>query len=433
MNTNMEPLSLRLLHQAQQGCQDSLSNVTVLTRERVYLYLLRVTLNYHVADDVAQETSLSLIKLLPQRTFTNIPSYWAWIFKTTNGKLHGYFRKQAKALHPSLNNADTLPDVISSNESEPTVRILRSEKSRILYEAITQLRTEYRTVLTLRCLEKLSYPRIAAVMGGSQMRAKMLFYRAKVALRRQLTRQGLGRSDMLSAIIVFGKLTAGTVKKSQVAITVHPAAFAVTWPTVVCGVVLSKAGILATVVVVLLGFHADRISNLVSSILPATNQEQSDPYTVLVNPNRVINTSDAGQNGWRQYILPGPMLSAQRTTPEIMLIYRPENLSVLLVPQQQWIHVGFAAPLVDGPGVDIFMEALRTEGAPRFWITDGLDQELEIKPSEIIIQRDFIWREFDLQGLDLPFVPQGIRVEGYGTANANDCLGIWIIKARIQP
>ena len=39
------------------------------------------------------------------------------------------------------------------------------------------------------------------------MRAKMLFYRAKTALRSQLARKGLRRSHFLGALTVFGALT----------------------------------------------------------------------------------------------------------------------------------------------------------------------------------------------------------------------------------
>jgi hypothetical protein len=84
------------------------------------------------------------------------------------------------------------------------------ELKQIVFKAMRQLKTEHRTVLTLRCYEEMEYSQIAESMRCSEFAAQMLFYRAKKALKKQLARQGLGKGSLLMALVLFGKMTAPT-------------------------------------------------------------------------------------------------------------------------------------------------------------------------------------------------------------------------------
>jgi hypothetical protein len=62
----------------------------------------------------------------------------------------------------------------------------------------------------MRCYKDMAYSDIAMLMRCTEFGAQALFYRAKKALAKKLSRHGLGKGYLLTALVIFGKLTAAT-------------------------------------------------------------------------------------------------------------------------------------------------------------------------------------------------------------------------------
>jgi len=62
----------------------------------------------------------------------------------------------------------------------------------------------------MRCYKEMAYSDIAGLMGCTEFGAQALFYRAKKALAKKLSGHGLGKGYLLTALVLFGKLTAAT-------------------------------------------------------------------------------------------------------------------------------------------------------------------------------------------------------------------------------
>ena len=106
-----------------------------------------------------------------------------------------------------------------------------------------QLKDSHRAVLTMRCYDNMKYSEIAELMGSSELGARMLFLRAKKSLGKHLSRRGLGSGALLTALVVFGKVTAPTkAAAAQIAVTAATTQVGVT--ASVIGVVASKATLL---------------------------------------------------------------------------------------------------------------------------------------------------------------------------------------------
>jgi hypothetical protein len=73
-----------------------------------------------------------------------------------------------------------------------------------------QLKMRHREVLALRCYENKSYSQIAEEMDCTELGARLLFFRAKKSLAKELARNGLGKGSLLLALVIFGKMTAPT-------------------------------------------------------------------------------------------------------------------------------------------------------------------------------------------------------------------------------
>lgn len=92
--------------------------------------------------------------------------------------------------------------------SEGLKKLARQEMEEVVVSAMASLKPHYRMVLSMRCYEQMNYAQIARQMDSSEVGTRMLFSRAKKALVKQLARNGLSKSSLLTALIVFGKLTA---------------------------------------------------------------------------------------------------------------------------------------------------------------------------------------------------------------------------------
>ena len=102
------------------------------------------------------------------------------------------------------------------------------------------LKTRHRAVLAMRCYEQMSYDEVAESLGCSNIAARMLFYRAKKSLGKELARHGLGKGGVLMALILFGKLTA-TTEAAVAGISVSAASLKIGIPATVISILLSKS------------------------------------------------------------------------------------------------------------------------------------------------------------------------------------------------
>ena len=83
----------------------------------------------------------------------------------------------------------------------------RRELSDVIFEAMAKLKMNYRNILTLRCLEQMSYSEIAMAMECTELQSRVLFCRAKNSLRKQLLRHGYSRGALMTGIGLFGLIT----------------------------------------------------------------------------------------------------------------------------------------------------------------------------------------------------------------------------------
>ena len=87
-------LNIQAIRQAQAGNMQSLSAVGEQVRKKVNTYIYRLTLDYHLTQDLTQETVLEMIKALPKLKVHHVSGFWGWIFRTALGKVQHHFRLQ---------------------------------------------------------------------------------------------------------------------------------------------------------------------------------------------------------------------------------------------------------------------------------------------------------------------------------------------------
>jgi RNA polymerase sigma-70 factor (ECF subfamily) len=197
-----------LVIQARAGQEQAMNALARQVEGRVCAYIYRVTLDSDLTQDISQEVLLTMVRSLSR--FNNPDRFWPWLYRIAQSKIQGHFRtKQRKSLRE---DDQTLREIAAENEADLQDHGLREAMRREtvakVLTAMRHLAEQHRAVLALRCFDQLSYGDIAVTMDCSEVRARVLFYRAKEALKRQLSRQGIAKSMLVTCLGLFGKATA---------------------------------------------------------------------------------------------------------------------------------------------------------------------------------------------------------------------------------
>lgn len=233
-----------LIHEAQLGNKGSLDRLAELARERLFAYIYRLTLDEHLTEDLLQETILFMIQSLNQLEHTE--QFWQWLFRTAMGKVQHHYRdlKRRRAVELSEDERLRIHYRVSVNLNDGLTELLRKELSDAVFTAMKRLKLRYRNILVLRCFENLEFAEIAEVMNCSELGSRVLFFRAKSSLRRQLAVHGFGKRHLLIALALFGFVTASAKAASSGTITA--ASLEVGFAASLVAAITSKLGIAAT-------------------------------------------------------------------------------------------------------------------------------------------------------------------------------------------
>jgi RNA polymerase sigma-70 factor (ECF subfamily) len=190
---------IEMVRQAQRGDQGSLDWLAETARQRLYSYIYRLTLNHDLAQDLLQETLLKMVERI--KDVEQPERFWGWLFRTALGTVQHYYRnlERQEAIAFSALTRQRLSQYLAEDHDDGLNRAMRKELSDTIVGAMARLRLNHRNVLMLRCFEQMSFAEIADQMGCKELRARVLFFRARHSLSRQLTRKGFARGLLVTA------------------------------------------------------------------------------------------------------------------------------------------------------------------------------------------------------------------------------------------
>jgi len=433
-------LNIQIIHQAQAGNPQSLSVVAEQVRQKVDTYIYRLTLDYHLTQDLTQETVLEMIKALPQLEVPHVNGFWGWIFRTALGKVQHHFRLQgARRLAQKTTSDDSVLESQASDDNNPMNALVSEEIRNAVLGALQAIKIKYRNILVLRCFENLSYGQIAGIMGGSELRARLLFFQAKHSLKSQLERHGFKRDHLLAVLTMFAGLTLQNGKKAVAGEVVLASSLETGLGISFAGLLTTKTALAAACVLFIAGFT-------VSMIKPGSSKTTSEElyghlYPLLdreefVAPSRVIDANDPDKDGFLVVEQTSPESPRQRLqTDRLPIDLANQPRLGLALPKGHWIELGFDGPIRDGSGPDLLLRVQGCRSLIRVFVTDGASRLYELRRPQClrmgVCRREHIL-DFDLDGLDLPFEPHAVRL--FGAVNWGPYGGIrfYSLHARIQ-
>jgi len=210
-----------------------------LAEERLRVDIYRLTLHEDLAQEIVQETLIEMFRVLTE--LKEAHRFWPWLYRIAINKMHLHYRAEKRRRTVT---ASAVAEKAAYGSSEQAMAgAISTELKDIVLGAMRGLKPRHRTVLTMRCYREMEYSQIAESMGCSEFAAKMLFYRAKKSLRKQLSRFGFGKGMLLPALVLFGKMTARSEAASCV--TVSAAAMKVGIAAGAAGLATSATGIVS--------------------------------------------------------------------------------------------------------------------------------------------------------------------------------------------
>lgn len=145
----------------------------------VYLFILAMSQNPDVAEEVTQETFFKALKNM--KHFRGNCSVKTWLCQIAKNLYLDQLKKK-----PNL-SLDSLGEHASEESLEHSA--VRKAEALSIYKVLHYLDEPYKEVFTLRVLGELSYREIAEIFEKNESWARVTFHRAKQKLREILDKE----------------------------------------------------------------------------------------------------------------------------------------------------------------------------------------------------------------------------------------------------
>lgn len=188
MNQKAKRADYDLVRKAKAGDGRAYDTLVEMYRDAVFNVIYRMVRNKQEAEDLTQETFIKAYNSI--NSFNETYAFSTWLFKIATNHCIDFFRKRKLVTH-SLDEPIKYKDEEIKHEyptEEPTVehKMVASEKSQIIHQAINKLPEKYRMAIILRHHEEKSYEEIAQILDLPLGTVKARIFRAREMLKKYL-------------------------------------------------------------------------------------------------------------------------------------------------------------------------------------------------------------------------------------------------------
>lgn len=171
-----------LVRRFKRGERDFAFNLLVRRyQERIYWTVRRIVDSHEDADDVAQETFLTVWNKLDH--FREEANFFTWLYRIAVNAALGHLRRKKVRSYISL---ETLIHPFADRDQDSDRHLLASERTSAVEMAIQTLPPQQRTVFCLRYYDGLKYEEIALMLGKSTGTLKANYHHAIKKLEKAL-------------------------------------------------------------------------------------------------------------------------------------------------------------------------------------------------------------------------------------------------------
>ncbi len=186
---------LEFLRRARHGDFAAFQTLVERFQRRLYGLAWHILGQSQDAEDVVQQTFLSVLEHLDSFREESAVATWVWRI-ATNHALKLLRKRKGLPTVPLETSADSSddgghlphPEYVAQWRDGPEELAQRAEIRQLLHQALAELKDAYRLVFVLRDVEGFSVRETAELLGLTESAVKVRLLRARLMLRERLTR-----------------------------------------------------------------------------------------------------------------------------------------------------------------------------------------------------------------------------------------------------
>ena len=182
----MKNADVELIQRVRDGDDTAFSELVRKYRKSVHALAWRKTQDFHIAEDITQETFLKAYQELT--TLKEPQSFASWLYVIVVNRCNSWLRKKKRSLTQSLevtDNAELEKATYSSYVSAENERVSVNAQREVVKKLLAKLQESDRTIITLHYLGGMTYEEISRFLGVSVSAIKNRLYRARQHLQKE--------------------------------------------------------------------------------------------------------------------------------------------------------------------------------------------------------------------------------------------------------
>jgi RNA polymerase sigma-70 factor (ECF subfamily) len=172
------------VEQAQHGSRDAFEVLVKRYERKVFHLAYGFVQDRAAADDLAQEVFIKAYFALPKFHFKS--EFGTWLYRIAVNHIKDHLRKTARKKEVSLEEIADLPFVGADEVREREELQAQDERKKVIFRVLQALPEKYRTILTLRDVQGLSYEEVAGTLAISRGTVDSRLHRARKMLRKKM-------------------------------------------------------------------------------------------------------------------------------------------------------------------------------------------------------------------------------------------------------
>jgi RNA polymerase sigma-70 factor (ECF subfamily) len=181
-----------LVKRAQRGNTAAFEELVKRYEHKVYNIAYRMLSNEEEAKDALQDTFIRAYRFI--KKFKGDSSFYTWLYRiTTNVCLTRLKRRQGKdnvtvSLDEPVQDEEDMIRELPDVKHTPEILFERKQTQQAIQTAISELPSDYRSVVVLRDLQGLSNKEVSKALQLSIAAVKSRLHRGRVFLRKKLSK-----------------------------------------------------------------------------------------------------------------------------------------------------------------------------------------------------------------------------------------------------
>jgi RNA polymerase sigma factor (sigma-70 family) len=159
---------------------EDLSDIYKTYANEVKLFLLCLTYNVDLAEELTQETFYQAVKSIHR--YNGACKISVWLCQIAKHTYYDYLKKEKYRNHASPEQLGQAGVNFQSNEDSPDVALIKEDTQQSIHMEIQRLKKPHREIFLLRTKLDLSFKEIGVIFGNTENWARVTYYRAKCTL-----------------------------------------------------------------------------------------------------------------------------------------------------------------------------------------------------------------------------------------------------------